>query len=75
VAAGIRVRNPDIGDIRHYSVSRGHDDPLSAVRNKSGHTSQDLGMATHSSVEIFMQTIKVLLDPADSVVGVLGPST
>ena len=74
MAAGIRVcADTDIGDIRHYSVSRGHDDPSSAVRNESGHTSHDLRIAPHLSVDILNENVKLLLDPADTETGDAGP--
>ena len=63
----------DIGDIRHYSVSRGHDDPLSAVRNESGHTLQDLLIAPHPRVDILNKKVKVLVFPADKGTGDAGP--
>ena len=74
MAAGIRVRIPDFGDIRHYSVSRGDDDPLSGVRNESGHTLQELLIASHLRVDILNKKVKDLRDPADIGTGDAGPS-
>jgi len=74
VAAGIRVcADTDIGEIRHYSVSRGHDDPSSGVRNESGHTLQDLRIAPHLRVDILNKKIKILRHPADKGTGDAGP--
>ena len=76
MAAGIRGADTDIGDIRHYSVSRGDDDPSSVVRNESGHTLQDLRIAPHSGVEILRKTSKVSLDLPINPRGVVpGPRT